>query len=85
MVYISIICVGRVYINQYFQFICIISLFEYQQFVTLMMSACKIHSNLLITKLQAIKFASIFDKEKRSDLITFFDENVLDNPEYDII
>lgn len=73
------------YINQYFQFVCIVSLFEYQQFVTLMISACKIHSNLLITKQQALKFASIFDKEKGSDLIPFFEQNVVDNPEYDNI
>lgn len=47
-----------------------------------MVSACKIHSNLLITKQQIQKLVEVFDKERRADLTPFYEENAVDIPEY---
>lgn len=58
------------------------SLFEYTQIISLIMSMCKIHSNVFITKEQITTFVDTIDKSHQSDLRMFFQHHSMDLKEY---
>lgn len=54
------------------------SLFEYNQIISLIMSMCQIYSNIFITREQITKFINTIDKTHQVDLDIFFNSHSMD-------
>lgn len=76
------ICIAQINYNQFFQFVCIIIFFDFDQIITLMLSACKVLSNIFITSDQILEFVMIFDKQRRVDLDDYFSKNKIEVSSY---
>lgn len=65
---------GEVYYDKFLQFVIVIVFFNYTQLISLLLSMCKIHSNLFITSNQINQFTSLFDKSivQSLDLSAFY-------------
>lgn len=76
------IYIDHISYNQFFQFVCVMSLFDFQQIVSLMIGICRIQSNVIITHDQIIEIIRIFDKDRLVNLSDFYCENMINVPEY---
>lgn len=65
---------GEVYYDKFLQFVFVIVFFNYAQLISLLLSMCKIHSNLFITSNQINQFTALFDKSivQSLDLSAFY-------------
>lgn len=65
---------GEVYYDKFLQFVLVIVFFNNAQIISLLLSMCKIHSNLFITSNQINQFTSLFDKTivQSLDLSAFY-------------
>lgn len=58
------------------------SMFDFQQIVSLMIGICRIQSNVIIIHDQIIEIIRIFDKDRLINLNDFFCDNMISVPEY---
>lgn len=78
MVYIYFILLfilGYIYYDQFFQFVCILTLLGFNQVISLILASCKVYSNLFINYDQIIEFVNVFDKDHRADIYSFMRDN----------
>lgn len=76
------IYIAQINYNQFFQFVCIMIFFDFDQIITLMLSACKVLSNIFITSDQILEFIMIFDKQRRVNLDDYFNKNKIEVSSY---
>lgn len=76
--FIFYIMVGHIYYNQFFQFVCSVCLLNFNNVVYLMLSACKIYSNVFITDDQLNFFLNANDSEHLIDIREFCKKNKVD-------